>query len=111
LLGIVYHGCDDVADVRGAEALGGGGEEDLRDGILTLPAALALRDPRVAQLFQKPVGRNVRRLREAFARVLPRAEEYLDDLAARAMQEASSNADQPAELITLVRHTRALSVG
>ena len=42
LLGLLYHGCDDVGDVRGAAALGGGGEEDLRDGILTLPAALAI---------------------------------------------------------------------
>src|SRR6185312_11872450 len=41
LLGILYHGCDDVGDLRGAKALGGGGDEDLRDGILTLPAALA----------------------------------------------------------------------
>src|SRR5712692_6285240 len=31
LLGILYHGCDDVADARGAAALGGGGDEDLRD--------------------------------------------------------------------------------
>src|SRR6266566_1714433 len=33
LLGILYHGCDDVGDVRGAAALGGGGDEDLRDEI------------------------------------------------------------------------------
>src|ERR1035437_9553146 len=45
LLGLVYHGCDDVGDVRGAVALGGGGEKDVLDGILTLPAALAVRDP------------------------------------------------------------------
>ena len=53
LLGLLYHGCDDVGDVRGAAALGGGGEEDLRDGILTLPAALAIRDRSVAALFCK----------------------------------------------------------
>ena len=46
LVGVLYHGCDDVGDQRGLEALGGGGEEDIRDGILTLPAALAIRDPR-----------------------------------------------------------------
>ena len=46
-LGVLYHGCDDVGDQRGLEALGGGGEEDIRDGILTLPAALAIRDPEV----------------------------------------------------------------
>jgi geranylgeranyl pyrophosphate synthase len=45
LLGMLYHGCDDVGDVRGAIGLGGGGEEDLRDGILTLPAAIAIPSP------------------------------------------------------------------
>ena len=34
LAGDLYHGCDDVADVRGLTALGGGGGDDLRDGIL-----------------------------------------------------------------------------
>ena len=33
LVGVVYHGCDDVADQRGAKGLGGGGDEDIRDGI------------------------------------------------------------------------------
>jgi geranylgeranyl pyrophosphate synthase len=28
LLGLLYHGCDDVADVRGTAALGGGSEKD-----------------------------------------------------------------------------------
>ena len=51
LLGVLYHGCDDVGDQRGLEALGGGGEEDIRDGILTLPAALAIRDPETRALF------------------------------------------------------------
>src|SRR5919108_239698 len=51
LLGTLYHGCDDVGDQRGLEALGGGGDEDVRDGILTLPAALAIRDPDVRELF------------------------------------------------------------
>ena len=50
-LGVLYHGCDDVGDQRGLEALGGGGDEDIRDGILTLPAALAIRDPEVRALF------------------------------------------------------------
>src|SRR5205823_12966015 len=50
-LGVLYHGCDDVGDQRGLEALGGGGEEDIRDGILTLPAALAIRDPEVRSSF------------------------------------------------------------
>src|SRR5436305_502221 len=51
LLGVLYHGCDDVGDQRGLAALGGGGEEDVRDGILTLPAALAIRDPELRALF------------------------------------------------------------
>ncbi len=111
LLGILYHGCDDVADARGATALGGGGEEDIRDGILTLPAALALRNPRVAALFRAPANGNVRRLREKFAEVLPQAERYLDDLAADAAEEAARNADRADALVTLIRHTRALSEG
>ena len=48
LLGMLYHGCDDVADVRGTTALGGGSEKDIVDGILTLPAAIATRDPATA---------------------------------------------------------------
>jgi geranylgeranyl diphosphate synthase, type I len=111
LLGILYHGCDDVADARGASALGGGGDEDIRDGILTLPAALALRDPRVAALFRAPANGNARRLRRKFAQVLPQAERYLDDLAADAAAEAVRNAERAEALVTLVRHTRALSVG
>lgn len=48
LLGLLYHGCDDVADVKGLEALGGGGDDDICDGILTLPASIAIRDPHVS---------------------------------------------------------------
>jgi len=109
LLGILYHGCDDVADLRGTSALGGGGNEDIRDGILTLPAAVALRDPKVATIFTN--GRNggsrllVRKLREA----LPEAEQYLDQTAAAATAEAELNAANPAPLIELVTYTRTLS--
>jgi geranylgeranyl pyrophosphate synthase len=111
LLGILYHGCDDVADARGAKALGGGGDEDLRDGILTLPAAFALKDPRIAALFRAPLNGNAGRVRKKFAEVLPQAERYLDDLATDAILEALQHAEEPAALVTLVRHTRALSVG
>ena len=52
LLGTLYHGCDDVADVRGTTALGGGSEKDIVDGILTLPAAVAMRSPGTALLFR-----------------------------------------------------------
>jgi hypothetical protein len=54
LLGLLYHGCDDAGDIRGANALGGGGEEDVPDGILTLPAGLAIRDPLIGKTFCNP---------------------------------------------------------
>ena len=53
-LGLLYHRCDDVGDIRGANSFGGGGEEDVRDGILTLPAALAIRDPLIGKTFCNP---------------------------------------------------------
>jgi geranylgeranyl pyrophosphate synthase len=109
LLGILYHGCDDVADVRGATALGGGGHEDLRDGILTLPAALAVRDPRAAALFGNPTGGSQQALRRRFTASLPEAEEYLDGVAAEATREARTNARAPRILLRLVEHTRRLS--
>ncbi len=109
LLGILYHGCDDVADVRGAKALGGGGHEDLRDGILTLPAALAVRDPRAAALFGNGTVGSHRALRRKFAASLPEAEAYLDGVAAEAMREARGNAQAPKILLRLIAHTRRLS--
>lgn len=111
LLGMLYHGCDDVADVRGTAALGGGGKEDLRDGILTLPAALAVRDPRTAALFRAPVNGNAKLFRSRLAAALPEAERYLDRLAAAAITEARRHAVHPDGLITLVRQTRTLSAG
>jgi geranylgeranyl diphosphate synthase, type I len=111
LLGILYHGCDDVADVRGATALGGGGDEDLRDGILTLPAAIALRDPRVAAVFRAPPNGHAKLLRKKFTEALPEAERYLDRIAADATGEAVRHAREPEHLVTLIRHTRALSAG
>jgi geranylgeranyl pyrophosphate synthase len=109
LLGILYHGCDDVADVRGAKALGGGGHEDLRDGILTLPAALAVRDPRAAALFGNGTVGSQRALRRKFTASLPEAEEYLDGVAAEATREARDNAGAPKILLRLIEHTRRLS--
>jgi geranylgeranyl pyrophosphate synthase len=111
LLGMLYHGCDDVADVRGTAALGGGGTEDLRDGILTLPAAIAVRDPATATLFRAPVNGNARLFRARLAAALPEAERYLDRLATAAVAEARQHAADPAGLITLVRQTRTLSAG
>jgi geranylgeranyl pyrophosphate synthase len=109
LLGLVYHGCDDVGDVRGAVALGGGGEKDVLDGILTLPAALAVQDPKVGALFRQAGPKNYDRLMREMAKVLPDAEVYLDSLAADARREAIANAADPKKLLALVEHTRALS--
>ena len=111
LLGLLYHGCDDVGDVRGADALGGGGEEDVRDGILTLPAALAIRDPVVAATFCKPDPDplDLSALAEAFATRLPEAEAYLDGIADEARKEARLFSVDPTPLLALVEQTRRLS--
>ena len=109
LLGLLYHGCDDVGDVKGLAALGGGGEEDLRDGILTLPAALAIRDPAMAAIFCHPDGSDLAELGRAFAARLPEAEAYLDSIAAEAGHVARTLAADPAPLLALVEQTRGLS--
>lgn len=109
LLGILYHGCDDVGDVRGAIALGGGGEEDLRDGILTLPVAIAIRNPEIAVRFRNGSPSDRMILMKKMAATLPEAEKYLDRIAQEAIEEAESFATSPEPLITLVLHTRLLS--
>ena len=111
LLGLLYHGCDDVGDVRGATALGGGGEEDVRDGILTLPAAIAIRDPVIAALFCKPEpdSQDLAEIANAFAARLPEAEAYLDSIADEAREEARRFSVNPAPLLSLVEQTRGLS--
>lgn len=109
LLGMLYHGCDDVGDIRGAAALGGGGDEDVRDGILTLPAAIAIRDPQVAVLFRNGNSKDRALLVQKMSDTLPEAEEYLDRLAEEAIDEARAVAKVPEPLITLIEHTRALS--
>jgi geranylgeranyl pyrophosphate synthase len=111
LLGLLYHGCDDVGDVRGALALGGGGEEDVRDGILTLPAALAIRNPAVGSLFCKadPEPEDLRTIAEAFAAQLGDAEAYLDLIAEEARTEAQAFSIDSAPLLVLVDQTRKLS--
>jgi len=108
LLGLLYHGCDDVGDVKGLAALGGGGEEDLRDGILTLPAALAIRDPGTAKMFCDPEGGNLVELGRCFVANLPEAESYLDKIAEEARNEARSFASNPLPLIALIEQTRHL---
>jgi geranylgeranyl pyrophosphate synthase len=111
LLGVLYHGCDDVGDVRGAQALGGGGEEDLRDGILTLPAALAIRDPQISRIFCKddPSPDDLKMLALAFANQLPEAEQQLDAIAQEARSEASLCSNSPDALYALIDYTRELS--
>jgi geranylgeranyl pyrophosphate synthase len=109
LLGMLYHGCDDVADVRGTTALGGGSEKDIIDGILTLPAAIAVRDPVTAALFRAGERSELGRIAERLQAALPEAEGYLDRLADEAVAEAAKNADDPRPLIDLVGHTRTLS--
>ncbi len=109
LLGMLYHGCDDVGDVKGAVALGGGGEEDLRDGILTLPTAIAIQDPDVALEFRNPSPNGLELLLKKMEEALPAAERYLDGIAAEAEAEALRVAPFPDGLIKLVRNTRRLS--
>jgi geranylgeranyl diphosphate synthase, type I len=109
LLGILYHGCDDVADVRGTAALGGGRDKDILDGILTLPAAIAVRDPDTARLFRKSGSDTCRTLARRLVLALPEAEVYLDKIAAEAATQAIANASFPELLLELVRCTRLLS--
>jgi len=109
LLGQLYHGCDDVADVRGLAALGGGGGDDLRDGILTLPAAIAIRDREIAERFARGAEADLPILARAFVSALPEAETYLDRLSEEAKNEATAFANQPSVLIELVDVTRDLA--
>jgi geranylgeranyl pyrophosphate synthase len=109
LLGILYHGCDDVADVKGLEGLGGGGDADIRDSILTLPASIAIRDPKVADLFRTGSEASHADLAAAFKAALPEAERVLDGIAEEARGEAIKNSKDPDHLITLLEYTRSLS--
>lgn len=110
-VGVLYHGCDDVGDLRGLEALGGGGEEDIRDGILTLPAALAIRDPPIRELFllDDEDEQRLARLAAAFREQLGDAEEVLDRVAGSARAEAERFAADPEPLLALVDQVRRLS--
>ena len=112
LLGMLYHGCDDVADVRNAQGLGGGGEEDLEEGILTLPAALAIgKNDHVRELFCKPsrTQRDKETLLAAYYDQLGAAEGELDRIRAQAEDEAIQSADFPDSLLALIDYVRPLS--
>ena len=111
LVGVLYHGCDDVGDQRGLEALGGGGEEDIRDGILTLPAALAIRDPQIRELFavDDDDEQRLATLAGAFRDQLDDAEEVLDRIADSARADAKQFADDAEPLLALVDQVRQLA--
>ncbi len=109
LLGLLYHGCDDVADMREAKGLGGGGDADLRDGILTLPTAFALRDPKIAAMHEKPSDDNLDTLKQAVLARLDEAEGYLDSIAEEARVEAMRHAKEPEILLALINEVRGLS--
>jgi geranylgeranyl pyrophosphate synthase len=111
LVGVLYHGCDDVGDQRGLEALGGGGEEDIRDGILTLPAALAIRDAHIRELFRidDDDEHRLATLAEACRAQLDDAETVLDRIADSARTEAEQFADDAEPLLALVDQVRQLS--
>jgi geranylgeranyl pyrophosphate synthase len=111
LVGVLYHGCDDVGDQRGLEALGGGGEEDIRDGILTLPAALAIRDAHTRELFlvDDEDPDRLATLADACRAQLDEAEQVLDRIADSARAEATQFADDAAPLLALVDQVRQLS--
>lgn len=110
-LGVLYHGCDDVGDQRGLVALGGGGEEDIRDGILTLPAALAIRDPAIRTLFlvDDDDPDRLAAVAAACRAQLDEAERVLDRVADSARDEANQFAADPKPLLALVDHVRQLS--
>ena len=112
LLGMLYHGCDDVADVRKALGLGGGGEEDLEEGILTLPAALAIeKNKDICELFCKDsrTPKDKETLRTAFYDQLGAAEGELDKIRAQAEDEARFSAAFPEPLLALIDYVRPLS--
>lgn len=109
LLGMLYHGCDDVSDIRGSLALGGGGEEDIRDGILTLPVSLAIKNIKFAEKFRAGKPQDMVFLTNKLHAVLPEAEAYLDRIEQEACKEARRVAKQPEKLLILVEHIRGLS--
>ena len=80
-------------------------------GILTLPAALAIRNPTVGALFCKPDPEpdDLRAIAEAFASRLGDAEAYLDLVAEEARTEAEAFSIDPTPLLALVDQTRKLS--
>jgi hypothetical protein len=83
----------------------------VRDGILTLPAALEIRDPTIAKTFCKadPSPLDPSALAAAFGAKLPEAEACLDRIVGEACSEARLFSADPAQLLALVEQPRRLS--
>ena len=91
-------------------ALGGGGDEDVRDGILTCPrrSRSVTRRARAVPARRRRSSR-LANLAEACQSQLGAAEEELDRVAEEACAEAKLSADDPSSLIALVGEIRQLS--
>jgi len=121
LIGMLYHACDDIADIRSIDAsasasaqlLGGTGSEDIDEGILTLPAALAIQhDERIRKLFCKknPTREELRALYVAFAARLNDACEELQRIRAQALSEMDAvGVWNPRQMRALIDEVYALS--
>ena len=109
LLGTLYHGCDDVADVRGTTALGGGSEKDIVDGILTLPAAVAMRTRPRRCSSAAGAARTFVRIAGRCATPCRRPRRTSTAWRQRPRPRPCGNAADPDRLVDLLRHTRALS--
>jgi len=120
LLGMLYHGCDDVADLfqpsdtqEVEPGLGGGGNEDLDQGILTLPAALAIqKEGYIRRLYQDGDRKDPKvraELLAAYKATKEEAHKVLDDLKRAAKEEAEAVSSAPDGLLLLVDYTRGLA--
>lgn len=109
LLGTLYHGCDDVSDVLGSSALGGGGEEDMRDGILTLPMSIAIQNPAALAAFTRGAPQDLVMLSNAVRTVLPAASAELNKIADDAALEARQRCPYSDNLLSLIKYTRDLA--
>ncbi len=113
LLGMLYHGCDDVADVLALKGLGGGGNEDLEEGILTLPAALAIQQSsKIRAIYSKPLRdpEDLPILRAALVGQLPQAGRELDEIRKQVIDEAEHlNVLNFAQWRKLIDHVRRLA--
>lgn len=102
---------DHVAAVDGDIGSALRDDNDIDDRILTLPAAIAIRNPKTATMFCYPDQRKREEPGPALQAALREAEQVLDELAAQACHEAAENGPRPKDLIALVHYTRGLSRG